>query len=176
MIKSDARTSTRSAALASLWQCIVEPGPRPDVGGRARTSAASVKNALRAEPVRLSGSLAYSLLKRGISSRAIGPLGDFLGVGKGAVADMLEIDRSTAARWASQDQPLPTHAAEGVLRMIELDQLAIDTFETEAEAMQWLRKPHPLLDGDDPLTAARTSFGAQRVKDILVALRHGGVA
>ena len=102
-------------------------------------------------------------------------MSDFLGVGKGAVADMLEIDRGTAARWASKDQPLPTHAAEGVLRMIELDQLAIDTFETEAEAMQWLRKPHPMLDGDDPLTAARTSFGAQRVKDILVAVRYGGV-
>jgi len=175
MIKSEATPSPRSAALANLWQCIVEPGLTQDAG-RARVGAAAVKSALRADPVRLSGPLACSLLKRGISSRAIGPLGDFLGVGKGAVADMLEIDRGTAARWASKDQPLPTHAAEGVLRLIELDQLAIDTFETEAEALQWLRRPHPLLDGDDPLTAARTSFGAQRVKDILLAVRYGGVA
>jgi putative toxin-antitoxin system antitoxin component (TIGR02293 family) len=175
MIKSEASPSARSAALADLWQCLVEPGPGADAG-RARVGAGPIKSAPRSGPVRLSGPLAYSLLKRGISSRAIGPLSDFLGVGKGAVADMLEIDRGTAARWASKDQPLPTHAAEGVLRLIELDQLAIDTFETEAEAMQWLRRPHPMLDGDDPLTAARTSFGAQRVKDILVAIRYGGVA
>lgn len=175
MIKSEASTSARSAALADLWRCLEDPGPAAEAG-RVRLGPASVKNAPRSEPVRLSGPLAYSLLKRGISSRAIGPLSDFLGVGKGAVADMLEIDRGTAARWASKDQPLPTHAAEGVLRMIELDQLAIDTFETEDEALQWLRKPHPMLDGDDPLTAARTSFGAQRVKDILVAIRYGGVA
>lgn len=165
MIKSEAATaSARSAALADLWQCIIEP------------SAAPARKAPRPAPQRLNAPLAYSLLKRGISSRAIGPLGEFLGVGKAAVADMLEIDRGTAARWASRDQPLPTHAAEGVLRLIELDQLAIEAFETEAEAMQWLRRPHPLLDGDDPLTAARTSFGAQRVKDILLAVRYGGVA
>lgn len=175
MIKSEATSSPRQAALADLWQCLVESGAPVDAG-LARVSPASVRSVSRPEPVRLSGPLAYRLLKRGISSRAIGPLSDFLGVGKGAVADMLEIDRGTAARWASKDQPLPTHAAEGVLRLIELDQLAIDTFETEAEAMQWLRRPHPMLDGDDPLTAARTSFGAQRVKDILVALRYGGVA
>lgn len=175
MMKSESVSSVRSAALADLWQCIVEPGAAADAGFR-RSGDASVRQAARPAPGRLNAPLAYSLLKRGISSRAIGPLGEFLGVGKGAVADMLEIDRGTAARWASKDQPLPTHAAEGVLRLIELDQLAIDTFETEAEATQWLRRPHPMLEGDDPLTAARTSFGAQRVRDILLAIRYGGVA
>jgi hypothetical protein len=32
-----------------------------------------------------------------------------------------------------------------------------------------------MLDGDSPLEAAKTSFGAQRVKDILIAIRYGGV-
>ena len=97
-------------------------------------------------------------------------------MGKAEVADLLEIDRGTVARWAARDQVLPTHAAEGLLRMIELDQLATDTFETEEEARQWLRRPHPLLEGDDPLSAAKTSYGAQRVRDILTAIRYGGVA
>ncbi len=67
------------------------------------------------------------------------------------------------------------HSAESVLRLLELDQMAADTFESEAEASQWLRRPHPMLDGETPLESARTSYGAQRVKDILLAIQYGGV-
>jgi uncharacterized protein (DUF2384 family) len=31
-----------------------------------------------------------------------------------------------------------------------------------------------MLEGDAPLAAAKTSFGAQRVKDSLVAIKYGG--
>ena len=34
---------------------------------------------------------------------------------------------------------------------------------------------HPMLDGESPLECAKSGFGAQRVKDILVAIRYGGV-
>ena len=119
--------------------------------------------------------MAYEIVKRGISSRAIGPLGDFLGLGKGLVASYLDLDRGTANRRASRDLPLPIHAAESVLRLLELDQMAVDTFESEEEASVWLRTRHPMLDGETPLECARSSYGTQRVKDILVALRYGGV-
>ena len=33
-----------------------------------------------------------------------------------------------------------------------------------------------MLDGETPLRAAKTSFGAQRVKEILNAIKYGGVA
>jgi len=52
--------------------------------------------------------LTCSLLKRGISSRAIGPVGEFLGVGKAEIADMLDIHRSTVVRWDDQNRPLST--------------------------------------------------------------------
>ena len=58
---------------------------------------------------------------------------------------------------------------------LELGQMAADTFETEDEASAWLRRAHPVLEGDSPLEAAKTSFGAQRVKDILIAIRYGGL-
>ena len=32
-----------------------------------------------------------------------------------------------------------------------------------------------MLDGDTPLAAAKTSYGTQRVKDILLAIQHCGV-
>ena len=126
-------------------------------------------------PLKITNGLAYQIVKRGISSRALGPLGEFLGLGKGIVAEYLDLDRGTANRRASRDQPLPTHAAESVLRLLELDQMAADTFETEAESSGWLRKPHPMLDGETPLECAKSSYGAQRVKDILLAIKYGGV-
>lgn len=56
-----------------------------------------------------------------------------------------------------------------------LEKLAADTFLTEDEAFRWLRRPHPILDGKTPLQAAHTHAGLQRVKDILIAIQHGGV-
>ena len=118
---------------------------------------------------------ALGIIKNGISSRAIHPLSEFLGIGKGQVVEYLDLDRTTALRRATKDQPLPTHSAESVLRLLELDEIASDTFESEEAASGWLRRSHPMLDGESPLQAARTSFGAQRVKDILLAIKYGGV-
>lgn len=173
MTKLEAHSSSRSTS-DDLWRCIFDLDPTG--GGSLPSSQPGFNVAERGAAVRISAPMAYSLLKRGISSRAIVPAGEFLGVGKAEVADMLDIDRGTVARWAAKGQPLPMHAAEGLLRLIELDQLAVDTFETEDEARQWLRKPHPMLEGDDPWSAAKTSYGAQRVKDILTAIKYGGVA
>ncbi len=104
----------------------------------------------------LSSAGACKLLKRGISSQAIGPLGDYLGLGKGVIAEYLDLDRSTANRRAAKGQLLPIHSAECVLRLLELGQMATDTFETEDEASAWLRRPHPMLDGGSPLELAKT--------------------
>lgn len=49
----------------------------------------------------LSSAGACKLLQRGISSQAIGPLGNYLGLGKGVIAESLDLDRSTANRKAA---------------------------------------------------------------------------
>jgi putative toxin-antitoxin system antitoxin component (TIGR02293 family) len=118
---------------------------------------------------------AVSILRQGISSRAIEPLSDLFGVGKGDFAAFLNLDRTTALRRANKDQALPMHAAEGVLRLLELEAMATDTFESDDAAHGWLRRQHPMLEGECPLEAAKTSFGTRRVKDMLVAIKYGGV-
>ena len=80
-----------------------------------------------------------------------------------------------AARKVAKDDVLPTYAAESMLRVLELDAMARDTFETDEEAAAWLRQPHPMLDGETPLDCAKSGFGAERVKDILNAVKYGGV-
>lgn len=126
-------------------------------------------------PDHLSAKQAYVIVKLGIPSRSLEPLSDHLGIGKGAAAGVLGMDRATANRKVAKDDVLPTYAAESMLRLLELDAMARDTFETKEEAAAWLRQPHPMLDGETPLDCAKSGFGAERVKDILNAVKYGGV-
>lgn len=161
-------TPTRSVALSSIWQLILsqDDALKSDCTQVAASSLVGFK---------LGNDLAYKILKVGITSKALDPVGDFLGLSKSLIANYLDLDRGTVSRLAAKDQLLPTHAAENVLRLLELDAIAAETFATEAEASAWLRRPHPMLDGETPLAAAKTSFGSQRVKDILLAIKYGSV-
>jgi putative toxin-antitoxin system antitoxin component (TIGR02293 family) len=125
--------------------------------------------------VPMSPGMAHKLVRRGIPSRSLAPLAEYLGLGKGAMAEYLDLDRATVQRKVAKDEPLPTHAAESMLRLLELDRLAEETLASPEEAAAWLSRAHPMLDGETPLECAKSAFGAQRVKDILVALKYGGV-
>jgi uncharacterized protein (DUF2384 family) len=50
-----------------------------------------------------------------------------------------------------------------------------EAFATPQDARRWWRTPHPLFNGLTPSAAAKTPPGAERVRDMLVALRFGGV-
>jgi putative toxin-antitoxin system antitoxin component (TIGR02293 family) len=118
----------------------------------------------------------HQVIKRGISSRVIEPVSQYLGLGKGALAEFMDLDRGTATRLSSKGQDLPSHAAETLLRLLEIHDMAADVFATEDGASTWLRTPHPLLDSERPLDAAKTSYGAQTVKNLLMSTKYGGAA
>lgn len=56
---------------------------------------------------------------------------------------------------------------------VAVEQLANEVFASEAEAWAWLNRPHPMLDGQTPLRATETPNGAERVKEVLVAIKNG---
>ena len=124
---------------------------------------------------RMSAEMAHKLVRRGVPSCALVSLGDYLGLGNGAMAELLDLDRATVQRKVAKGELLPAHATESVLRLLELDRLAEETLTSPEEAAAWLRRPHPMLDGETPLECAKSAFGTQCVKDILVAARYGGV-
>ncbi len=182
-------SSTADSPLHNLWSIVLskvggapieigdniditnnEVGPAPRADGKARAAVERFTI-----PDHLSAKQAYFIVKLGIPSRSLEPLSDHLGIGKGAAAGVLGMDRATANRKVAKDDVLPTYAAESMLRLLELDAMARDTFETKEEAAAWLRQPHPMLDGETPLDCAKSGFGAERVKDILNAVKYGGV-
>lgn len=70
----------------------------------------------------------------------------------------------------------PSNDAKSKLRLPDLDRLAQEAFKSPEEAADWMRRPHPMLDGETPRQCAKSSSGGERVKAILVAIRYGGVA
>ena len=163
--------SARAKSLKALWRIIEPKVP----ASRNLQMFGEGHIHIHGHGASFNSEQALRILKRGISSKVIAPLSEYLMVGKGDLVLILDLDRTTALRRAGKDQPLPMHSAESVLRLLELKELANDTFETEDVALGWLRRPHPMLDGETPLESAKTSFGSKRVKDILVAIKHGGV-
>jgi putative toxin-antitoxin system antitoxin component (TIGR02293 family) len=173
-------SSTAASPLQDLWSIVLSKvGASAELGqAHAQTHAHRRRKPasdLIVIPDHLSAKQAYVIVKMGIPSRSLAPLSTHLGIGKGAVAGVLGLDRATATRKVAKDDVLPDYAAESMLRLLELDALARDTFETTEEAAGWLRQPHPMLDGEAPLDFAKSSFGAERVKDILNAIKYGGV-
>ena len=70
----------------------------------------------------------------------------------------------------------PSNDAESAQRLPELASLAQQTFESPEEAADWMRRPNPMLGGTTPRECAKSNSGGERVKAILVAIKHGGVA
>ena len=127
------------------------------------------------KPILIPAATAHEILRRGVPGRVLPALGEYLGVGKTVLADLVGLDRTTASRSFASGQQLPTHAAERVLRLLELQSLAEDTFETTEVTSAWMHRGHEMLDGETPLEWAKSGYGAQRVRELLVALKYGGV-
>ncbi|HEX6370482.1 MAG TPA: antitoxin Xre/MbcA/ParS toxin-binding domain-containing protein [Longimicrobium sp.] len=52
-------------------------------------------------------------------------------------------------------------------------ELALSVWENAQDAGEFLSTPHAMLDGETPLAAAQTPEGAERVREILLALEYG---
>ena len=169
-----------------LWDLLTTHYPAT---GAAQPRAASRSAAAKAaEPpppgegrLQFSARMAHWIARHGVPAQALEPLQAILDVGKTELAPLLGMDRATVRRYlvpaAGHDEPLllPPHTSETVLRLAELEALAQETFETGDGARKWLKTAHPMLDGETPLQAASTAYGAQRVREILAAITHGGV-
>jgi putative toxin-antitoxin system antitoxin component (TIGR02293 family) len=122
----------------------------------------------------ISNDVAHGILREGITGQVLVYLGDLLELGPTQLAPVIGVDRTTARRYAQNDQMLPRHSAETVLRLAGLEALALDVFASEQAAHEWLKKEHPIL-GESPIEAASSSYGAQRVREILTGIKYGGV-
>jgi putative toxin-antitoxin system antitoxin component (TIGR02293 family) len=173
---SAAAAGTRSQAFKSLLEIIVSGCHEHSKRSGRLTRVGSPDHVdWLTKSMPFPSATAYKILRCGVPSRSLSALGDYLGMGKGPLADVVGLSRATTSRMVTSGQPLPMHVAESVLRLVELQCLAEDTFDTSKAASAWLCRGHPMLDGDAPVDWAKSAYGSERVKEILTALKYGSV-
>ncbi len=68
---------------------------------------------------------------------------------------------------------LTPHESERTERLARVIAAAEYAWDDRESAHEWLKAPHPELNGRTPLEAARSELGARRVESILDALVYG---
>lgn len=84
----------------------------------------------------------------------------------------LQVKASTLSR-AKPDTLLEVTVTERLLRQSELLLRAAEVFGSEGP--MWMTKPHDLLDDKSPMEYASNEFGGAKVRQILNAIKYGGV-
>ncbi len=68
---------------------------------------------------------------------------------------------------------LTTEESERTERLARVIASAEYTWNDRDDAREWLRTPHPELDGRPPIQTAMTELGARRVEDLLDRIVYG---
>ncbi|MFO8150864.1 MAG: antitoxin Xre/MbcA/ParS toxin-binding domain-containing protein [Trueperaceae bacterium] len=111
-------------------------------------------------------------VKAGLDVRVFVDLARRLGVSEARLAEVAGIAPTTLTR-RKRAGTLTPDEGEHVLRLAALLDRAVQVFEGEADAADWLRTPNIALGGDTPLALADTELGAREVDDLLGRLEHG---
>ncbi|MCC5807977.1 MAG: DUF2384 domain-containing protein [Opitutales bacterium] len=110
-------------------------------------------------------------VEEGVEKSSVDTLAESLGLSKGDVLDLLEIDSSTFSR---RRQRLNRHESERVLRLHRLVGEGLKAFDGDKDALKrWFQAPNILLGNMPPLQAARFDFGAREVEKLLARIRTG---
>lgn len=79
----------------------------------------------------------------------------------------------TQTRYQKQDTVLSPLVIDRLERFQRITQQAIDLFEDEGVAKQWLSTPKDSLQGQTPLEVMTTDAGVKRVEQILYRAEYG---
>lgn len=169
-------TRFRTGAAPVLAQSrLLTQGPAGVGAAPIDTSAASFSNGA-ASGFHMAAEVAEHLVAEGLDPDFLGDLATASGLEPRDVLEFAGIDRTTVSRRKASGAALPQDAAVKALQATDLMTQATEVFGSPALASAWLSKAHPLLEGLTPLRRARTPWGMDKVRSMLVALRFGGVA
>ncbi len=125
----------------------------------------------RTRPAPTAFTLVHSL-EKGLPVKALDVLTKKLGL-QAAEVDLLIPRRTLAYRRRSADMLLPPDVSDRVVRVTELVQLAIATFDSHDAALEWMRASNPSLEGRTPFELAMTGPGGRIVEQTLGRIQHG---
>ncbi|MGV8897717.1 MAG: type II toxin-antitoxin system Xre/ParS family antitoxin [Burkholderiaceae bacterium] len=124
----------------------------------------------------LAGFAAVKSIRDGYPARILKSASSFFGVSDARIQSITQVPASTANRLESNEAKIDSAATERVYRMGAVTRIAIDVFEDESSAIDWMRQPNKALGNMAPLDLMDTEPGAVSVRQMLNAIATGGVA
>ncbi len=115
---------------------------------------------------------ATALVQKGLPWHEAEFLAETLGVTLAELADLLGISEPTFFRRRKQKR-FPVAESDHIMRFARLWSLALDVFENEVGARDWLKAPAFGLGGKTPLQVAKTETGAREVELLLQRIDYG---
>jgi putative toxin-antitoxin system antitoxin component (TIGR02293 family) len=95
-----------------------------------------------------------------------------MGLGRPEI-DALIIPLRTLQHRRSRHEKLSVEESDRVIRLIRVVSAAETVYGSRERALAWLRRPHPRLDGRNPLSLLRTDTGARIVEELLIQIDEG---
>ena len=87
--------------------------------------------------------------------------------------DAVVIPSRTLQHRRSRREKLTVEESDRVLRVIRVLSLTESIYGSRERALNWLRKPHPRLDGRTPLSLLKTDTGSRIVEELLIQIDEG---
>jgi putative toxin-antitoxin system antitoxin component (TIGR02293 family) len=131
---------------------------KPPISGRRKTTMRSLH--LLADPSAMTKSDALKLFRK-FANRSPIPLGQ------------LRAELIPDSSWKRATEVLGQTAAQTVARLAHALTFSTRTWQSEADAIDWLLGPHMELDGATPFSMLRTESGGRAVEYIMAALEYG---
>ncbi|HRP94783.1 MAG TPA: DUF2384 domain-containing protein [Rhodocyclaceae bacterium] len=113
-----------------------------------------------------------ALVRRGISAGAVDAAVRVLGIGQAELARALDIPERTLAR-RKKEGVLNRDESGKLVRLARVVERAVEVFEDEAAALDWLKSPNAALGGASPISLLDTDLGSDAVLDTLGRIEHG---
>ncbi len=113
-----------------------------------------------------------ALVRQGISASAVDAVVRVIGIGQSELSQALDIPERTLAR-RKKEGVLTADESGKMVRLAQVIERAVDVFENEQVAMNWLKGSNPALDGSSPLSLLDTELGSVAVLNTLGRIEQG---
>lgn len=113
-----------------------------------------------------------ALVRQGISASAVDAAVRVMGIGQAELARALDIPERTLAR-RKKEGVLSRDESGKLVRLAGVVERAVEVFEEERAALDWLKSPNAALGGNSPLSLLDTDLGSAAVLNTLGRIEQG---
>ena len=113
------------------------------------------------------------IIRRGIPADSVRRVAEYYGISEARVATLLGASERTLSRRKKEDKPLDATESDRLYRLARIGARALEVFENDASARNWLKRPNRALGGAVPLEMLDTDAGTEQVDEVLTRIEYG---